>query len=169
MLSSQYRPRAVDAPVPGPVLGGDGRSRSTFDTDALLEVTVRCGGYASGPVPLDLRFGEGLPFVIALDPTDRRLEEFGWMALPEPDSCTKCHEARRGIGLGQLFMRQLSGNQGALNWVLGSDHGNGVNVLFGDGVAPTASGDPQPASGGTITTSHDTTTEVEQDVPPDHQ
>ncbi len=63
---------------------------------ALLTVTVRCGGYQSEPMVLDLRFGEPLPCVVPLTITDRRREELDWIALPVPESCTKCHEQRRG-------------------------------------------------------------------------
>jgi RNA polymerase sigma-70 factor (ECF subfamily) len=61
---------------------------------ALLTVRVRSGGYESDPFPLDLRFGEGLPAVVALPPTPKRLEEIAWSRLPPPASCVTCHGQR---------------------------------------------------------------------------
>ncbi|MSR46981.1 MAG: hypothetical protein EXS13_07945 [Planctomycetes bacterium] len=60
-----------------------------------LTVQVRCGGYESDRLPLDLRFGETLPLVVTMYPTEKRREELDWIALPEPESCTRCHEQRR--------------------------------------------------------------------------
>ena len=67
-----------------------------------LTVQVRCGGYESDPLPLDLRFGETLPLVVTMHPTEKRREELDWIALPEPESCTRCHEQRREKTIGTL-------------------------------------------------------------------
>jgi len=61
----------------------------------LLTVKVRCSGYESDPIPLDLRFGVPLPTVIALHMSEARLQELAWLALGQPASCTTCHEQRR--------------------------------------------------------------------------
>jgi len=61
----------------------------------VLSVKVRCGGYESDPIAVDLRFGEPLPTVIALHPSEQRLQELAWLALGQPESCTSCHEQRR--------------------------------------------------------------------------
>lgn len=80
---------------------------------ALLTLTVRCGGYESAPTVLDLRFGETLPCVVPLHLTDRRREELVWIELPVPESCTQCHEQRRGARISIDFGDFLPDGTGA--------------------------------------------------------
>jgi RNA polymerase sigma-70 factor (ECF subfamily) len=72
-----------------------------------LTVKVRCGGYESDPIAVDLRYGEPLPTVIALHPSAARLEELAWLALGQPESCTKCHEQRRDNGASIIFSQNI--------------------------------------------------------------
>lgn len=103
---------------------------------AQLSLTVRCGGYESAPVALDLRYGEPLPQVVALEMTERRREELAWIALPEPDSCTQCHEQRRGQTITFDF-GSISFGDGTAFAVDGGE-GAGVELIFGSSsVAPT--------------------------------
>lgn len=115
---------------------------------AQLSLTVRCGGYESAPVALDLRYGEPLPQVVALEMTERRREELAWIALPEPDSCTQCHEQRRGQTITFDF-GSISFGDGTVFAVDGSE-GAGVEMIFGSPSAapPEPTGDAGEAGDG---------------------
>ncbi|MBL8842195.1 MAG: sigma-70 family RNA polymerase sigma factor [Planctomycetes bacterium] len=104
---------------------------------AQLSLTVRCGGYESAPVALDLRYGEPLPQVVALEMTERRREELAWIALPEPDSCTQCHEQRRGQTITFDF-GSISFGDGAVFTVDGGEGASaGVELIYdSSSVAP---------------------------------
>ena len=73
---------------------------------APLTVIVRCGGYASDELPLDLRHGQFQPLIVALRMPPERQAELDQVALSVPASCIACHD-RAGTTTNLTIGRDL--------------------------------------------------------------